>query len=51
MKEDLEQMVKGGWGAHKRANNYVKKNTGVGGGNCSKMEKSPDNSKPNKSHK
>lgn len=34
-------MVKGGWGAHQRANNYVKKNTGVGGGNCSKVDRSP----------
>jgi hypothetical protein len=51
MKEDLDKLVKGGWGPHKRANNYVKKNTGVGGGYCSKMEGSPNSSKPTKSHK
>ena len=50
MQEDLNKLVKGGWGPHKRATNYVKKNTGVGGGNCSKMELSPP-SKPAKSHK
>ena len=50
MQEDLNKLVKGGWGPHKRANNYVKKNTGVGGGNCNKMELSPQN-KQTKSHK
>ena len=44
-------MVKGGWGPHKRANNYVKRNTGVGGGNCSKMDASPETNKTGKSHK
>ena len=50
MQEDLNKLVKGGWGPHKRANNYIKKNTGVGGGYSSKMETSPP-SKPVKSHK
>jgi hypothetical protein len=46
--------VKGGWGAHNRANNFVKKNTGGGGGYTSKMEESRTPSpgaKVNKSHK
>jgi hypothetical protein len=50
MQEDLHKLVKGGWGPHNRANNYVKKNTGVGGGYCSKMEESPS-PKLKKSHK
>lgn len=43
--------MKGGWGPHNRANNFVKKNTGVGGGYCSKMDDSPSPGKVNKSHK
>lgn len=32
MKEDLQKLVKGGWGASNRAKNYVKKGSGIGGG-------------------
>lgn len=32
MKQDLEKMVKGGWGANNRAKHYIKRGSGVGGG-------------------
>jgi len=49
MKEDLEQMVKGGWGANNRAKNYVKRGTGVGGGYYGLVDSTPP--KNNKSHR
>ena len=52
MKEDLNKLVKGGWGPRNRANHYVKKNSGVGGGYSAKMEHSPSPQHGNnKSHK
>ena len=50
MKEDLEKMVKGGWGASNRAKNYVKRGSGIGGGYHGRMEKSPQNRSNSKSH-
>ena len=43
-------MVQGGFGAHQRAKNYVKKGTGVGGGFYGKADLSPPQ-KSSKSHK
>lgn len=51
MKEDLEKMVKGGWGANNRAKNYIKRGTGVGGGHISRSELSPQSKSGGKSHK
>ncbi len=50
MQEDLQKMVKGGWGANNRAKNYTKQGSGIGGGYHGKIETSPQ-SKNNKSHK
>ncbi len=36
MKEDLEKLVEGGWGASNRAKNYIKRGTGIGGGSHGK---------------
>ena len=51
MKEDLEKLVKGGWGASNRAKNYVKRGSGVGGGSHGKNELSPPSRASGKSHK
>lgn len=51
MQEDLNKLVKGGWGPRNRANQYVKKNSGVGGGYSAKMDHSPSPQANNKSHK
>jgi hypothetical protein len=51
MKEDLEKLVKGGWGANNRAKNYIKRGTGVGGGSHGKGELSPPSRSGGKSHK
>ena len=50
MKEDLDKMVQGGWGAHQRAKHYVKRGTGAGGGFYGNVELSPPQ-KSSKSHK
>ena len=50
MKEDLEKMVKGGWGANKRAKNYVKRGSGAGGGHYGEIEYNTP-PKINKSHR
>lgn len=53
MQENLNDLVKGGWGPHSRANKYTKKYSGVGGGQNSKMSRTPSPVQPNnaKSHK
>jgi hypothetical protein len=51
MKEDLQKLVKGGWGASNRAKNYVKKGSGIGGGYHGRSEVSPTSKSPGKSHK
>jgi hypothetical protein len=51
MKEDLEKLVKGGWGASNRARNFVRQGSGVGGGYHGRMNPSPPNRSGSKSHK
>lgn len=51
MKEDLEKLVKGGWGANNRAKNYIKRGSGIGGGYHGKMDGSPNSKSNGKSHK
>jgi len=43
-------MVKGGWGANKRAKNFVRRGSGIGGGYQGKIDTSTQN-KNGKSHK
>lgn len=42
MKDDLSKLVKGkGWGPQNRGQNFIKKGTGVGGGQVGTMDTSP----------